>query len=175
MNSIKFYSKMVGFKELDIYQKTILFLLYDKKFSPDECDYLTPKEIISLEFVKNSSLHLKLKDLLLVGYVDVFEGRYSITDKFLADFGKLTWEDLSVKQMTSTGYIKDIAVEKIEEYIRNNTELLLTNNQKQDLFLQLKQTSNILLTFKSFLFNQLGETDGAVEYNRFVRLEYNTP
>jgi hypothetical protein len=175
MNSNKFYSKMIGFKELDIYQKTILFLLYDKKFSPDDCDYLTPKEIISLGLVKNSSLHLKLKDLLLIGYIDVFDGKYTITDKFLADFGKLTWEDLSVKQMTSTGYIKDMAVEKIEQYIRDSDELLLTNNQKQDLFLQLKQTSNILLTFKSFLFNQLGATDGAVQYNRFVRLEYNTP
>jgi hypothetical protein len=168
MNSIKILSKLNKFPLLDTVERFILLVMYDKHISPDVDKSVTPKELLSLNITKKTTLFKNLKRLQVQGLIDTFNKQYFITPKFLYELGKIDWEDLTIRETKKVGYIKDFTVERLEEFI-DSEDILITNTMKQDLFDTLKISSNISVSLKAWFFDNYGSTDGAVYYNRFLQ------
>ena len=169
MNSIKVLSKLNKFETLDTTEKFILLLLHDKHLIQGESNYLTTKQLLELKVCKKSSLHTKLTNLMLNGLVDTLDGKYFITDKFLYELGKITWDDMTIKNIEYVGNVKEFTIEKLEGFIRN--EVLTTSQQRDELFDLLRKSANVMISLKSWFSNEFGLKEGNVLYNNF--LTYN--
>lgn len=169
MNSIKILSKLNKFETLDTTERIILLLLHDKHLIQGESNYLTPKELLELKLCKKSSLHTKLTNLIFNGLVDTLDGKYFITDKFLYELGKITWDDMTIKNIEYVGNVKEFTIEKLEGFIRN--EVLTTSQQRDELFDLLRKSANVMISLKSWFSNEFGLKEGNVLYNNF--LTYN--
>ena len=169
MNSIKILSKLNKFETLDTTERIILLLLHDKHLIQGESNYLTPKELLELKLCKKSSLHTKLTNLMFNGLVDTLDGKYFITDKFLYELGKITWDDMTIKNIEYVGNVKEFTIEKLEGFIRN--EVLTTSQQRDELFDLLRKSANVMISLKSWFSNEFGLKEGNVLYNNF--LTYN--
>ena len=170
MNSIKILSKLNKFETLDTTERFILLLLHDKHLIQGESNYLTPKELLELKLCKKSSLHTKLTNLMFNGLVDTLDGKYFITDKFLYELGKITWDDMTIKNIEYVGNVKEFTIEKLEDFIRSEG-VLITYQQKEELFDLLRKSSNLMISLKSWFSNEFGLSKGSVLYNNF--LTYN--
>ena len=170
MNSIKILSKLNKFETLDTTERIILLLLHDKHLIQGESNYLTPKELLELKLCKKSSLHTKLTNLMFNGLVDTLDGKYFITDKFLYELGKITWDDMTIKNIEYVGNVKEFTIEKLEDFIRSEG-VLITYQQKEELFDLLRKSSNLMVSLKSWFSGEFGLSKGSVLYNNF--LTYN--
>jgi len=169
MNSIKILSKLTRFETLDTIERFILLLLHDKHLIQGESNYLTPKELLEFKLCKKSSLHTKLSNLIFNGLVDTLDGKYFITDKFLYELGKITWDDMTIKNIEYVGSVKEFTIEKLENFIKS--DVLTTSQQRQELFDLLRKSSNVMVSLKSWFSSEFGLSQGNVLYNNF--LTYN--
>jgi hypothetical protein len=104
------------------------------------------------------------------GLVDTLDGKYFITDKFLYELGKITWDDMTIKNIEYVGNVKEFTIEKLEGFIRSEG-VLITYQQKEELFDLLRKSSNLMISLKSWFSNEFGLSKGSVLYNNF--LTYN--
>jgi hypothetical protein len=101
--------------------------------------------------------------------VDTLDGKYFITDKFLYEMGKITWDDMTIKNIEYVGSVKEFTIEKLENFIKS--DVLTTSQQRQELFDLLRKSSNVMVSLKSWFSSEFGLSQGNVLYNNF--LTYN--